>query len=207
MRRITEHVFAEIYFWGCNPGVLTTSDGVFMIDTPQQPIDVVTPETETTALVAESPDNSTLDFPWPPPREEDIAVPEVAPVAWVEEDTQAAAVPAVSLEEPAPAVAAEDEFGQWRTPLPEELPTRDVEPDVVAEPVPAVVGRVLETARGRAERPPSMRWRGADGIPALPTADVTGVAVSGSGSATKAIDRGSVSVWRPDSFRVRCAGP
>ena len=41
MRRITEHVFAEIYFWGCNPGVLTTSDGVFMIDTPQQPINAV----------------------------------------------------------------------------------------------------------------------------------------------------------------------
>lgn len=41
MRQITDHVFAEFYFWGCNPGYLTTSDGVFMIDTPQQPIDAV----------------------------------------------------------------------------------------------------------------------------------------------------------------------
>src|SRR5215472_13289632 len=41
MRRVTEHVFAEIYFWGCNPGFISTSDGVFMIDTPQQPIDAV----------------------------------------------------------------------------------------------------------------------------------------------------------------------
>jgi len=39
MRRISEHVYAEIYFWGCNPGFLESSDGVFMIDTPQQPID------------------------------------------------------------------------------------------------------------------------------------------------------------------------
>ena len=43
MRRITEHVFAEIYFWGCSPGVHTTSDGVFIIDTPQQPINAVQP--------------------------------------------------------------------------------------------------------------------------------------------------------------------
>jgi len=41
MRQISDHVFAEFYFWGCNPGYLTTSDGVFMIDTPQQPIDAV----------------------------------------------------------------------------------------------------------------------------------------------------------------------
>jgi cyclase len=41
MRRISEHVFAEIYFWGCNPGFVTTRDGVFLIDTPQQPIDAV----------------------------------------------------------------------------------------------------------------------------------------------------------------------
>ena len=41
MRQVSEHVFAEIYFWGCNPGFVTTSDGVFMIDTPQQPIDAV----------------------------------------------------------------------------------------------------------------------------------------------------------------------
>src|SRR5690606_33158133 len=41
MRRISEHVYAEIYFWGCNPGFLVTDDGVLMIDTPQQPIDAV----------------------------------------------------------------------------------------------------------------------------------------------------------------------
>jgi cyclase len=41
VRRITEHVFAELYFWGCNPGFVTTSEGGFMIDTPQQPIDAV----------------------------------------------------------------------------------------------------------------------------------------------------------------------
>jgi cyclase len=41
MRRISDNVYAEIYFWGCNPGFLVTDDGVFMIDTPQQPIDAV----------------------------------------------------------------------------------------------------------------------------------------------------------------------
>ena len=39
MRQISDHVFAEFFWWGCNPGYLDTSDGVFMIDTPQQPID------------------------------------------------------------------------------------------------------------------------------------------------------------------------
>lgn len=41
MRQISDHVFAEFLFWGCNPGYLTTPDGVFMIDTPQQPIDAI----------------------------------------------------------------------------------------------------------------------------------------------------------------------
>lgn len=41
MRRVAEHVYAEIYFWGCNPGFLVTDDGVVMFDTPQQPIDAV----------------------------------------------------------------------------------------------------------------------------------------------------------------------
>jgi glyoxylase-like metal-dependent hydrolase (beta-lactamase superfamily II) len=41
MRRVSEHVYAEIYFWGCNPGFVTTGGGVFMIDTPQQPIEAV----------------------------------------------------------------------------------------------------------------------------------------------------------------------
>jgi cyclase len=41
MRQVSEHVWAEFYFWGCNPGFVDTGDGVFMIDTPQQPIDAV----------------------------------------------------------------------------------------------------------------------------------------------------------------------
>lgn len=41
MRRVSEHAYAEIYFWGCNPGYVATSDGVFMIDTPQEPIDAL----------------------------------------------------------------------------------------------------------------------------------------------------------------------
>jgi cyclase len=38
---MSEHVHAEIYFWGCNPGFVSTSAGVLMIDTPQQPIDAL----------------------------------------------------------------------------------------------------------------------------------------------------------------------
>jgi len=41
MRRVSEHVFTEIYFWGCNPGFYVTPGEVFMIDTPQQPINAV----------------------------------------------------------------------------------------------------------------------------------------------------------------------
>lgn len=41
MRRVSPNVHAEIYFWGCNPGFLVTTEGVVMIDTPQQPIDAV----------------------------------------------------------------------------------------------------------------------------------------------------------------------
>lgn len=41
MRRVSANVYTEIYFWGCNPGFLTTSDGVLLIDTPQQPIDAL----------------------------------------------------------------------------------------------------------------------------------------------------------------------
>ncbi len=41
MRRVSANVYAEIYFWGCNPGFLTTTDGVLLIDTPQQPIDAL----------------------------------------------------------------------------------------------------------------------------------------------------------------------
>jgi cyclase len=41
MRRVGKNVYAEFYYWGCNPGFLVTGDGVVMIDTPQQPIDAV----------------------------------------------------------------------------------------------------------------------------------------------------------------------
>jgi len=41
MRRVSKNISAEIYFWGCNPGFLVTSDGVVLIDTPQQPKDAV----------------------------------------------------------------------------------------------------------------------------------------------------------------------
>jgi cyclase len=41
MRRVSDNVYAEFYYWGCNPGYLVTDDGVVMIDTPQQPIDAV----------------------------------------------------------------------------------------------------------------------------------------------------------------------
>jgi cyclase len=41
MRRVSPSVFTEIYFWGCNPGFIVSSDGILMVDTPQQPIDAV----------------------------------------------------------------------------------------------------------------------------------------------------------------------
>jgi cyclase len=41
MRRVSDHAYAEFYFWGCNPGFLVTDEGVVMVDTPQQPIDAV----------------------------------------------------------------------------------------------------------------------------------------------------------------------
>jgi cyclase len=41
MRRISKNVYTEVYYWGCNPSFITTSDGVFMVDTPQQPVDAV----------------------------------------------------------------------------------------------------------------------------------------------------------------------
>jgi hypothetical protein len=39
MRRVGPHSFTEIYYAGCNPSFVETSDGYVMIDTPQQPID------------------------------------------------------------------------------------------------------------------------------------------------------------------------
>jgi len=41
MIRITDHVFAETEFRGCNPGFVVTSEGVVMIDTPQLPEDAL----------------------------------------------------------------------------------------------------------------------------------------------------------------------
>jgi len=41
MEKVTENVFAETGFRGCNPGFVITSDGVVMIDTPQMPVDAV----------------------------------------------------------------------------------------------------------------------------------------------------------------------
>src|SRR5882724_7421450 len=41
MRKVGDNSFTEIYFAGCNPGVVETNDGYVMIDSPQQPIDAV----------------------------------------------------------------------------------------------------------------------------------------------------------------------
>ena len=41
MRRVGRNSFTEIYFAGCNPSFIETSDGYVMIDSPQQPIDAV----------------------------------------------------------------------------------------------------------------------------------------------------------------------
>lgn len=41
MRRLSKNVYTEIYFRGCNPSFIETSDGFVMIDSPQQPIDAV----------------------------------------------------------------------------------------------------------------------------------------------------------------------
>src|SRR5262245_37681310 len=38
MRRVGPNSFTEIYFPGCNPSYVVTSDGAVMIDTPQRPI-------------------------------------------------------------------------------------------------------------------------------------------------------------------------
>jgi cyclase len=41
MRRVGPQTFTEIYFAGCNPSFIETSDGYVMIDSPQQPIDAL----------------------------------------------------------------------------------------------------------------------------------------------------------------------
>jgi cyclase len=41
MQRITNNVYAETGFRGCNPGFVVTTEGVVMIDTPQMPADAI----------------------------------------------------------------------------------------------------------------------------------------------------------------------
>jgi len=41
MQKITDNVYAETGFRGCNPGFVVTKDGVVMIDTPQMPADAI----------------------------------------------------------------------------------------------------------------------------------------------------------------------
>jgi cyclase len=41
MQKVTDNIYAETGFRGCNPGFVITSDGVVMIDTPQMPVDAV----------------------------------------------------------------------------------------------------------------------------------------------------------------------
>jgi len=41
MQKITDHVYVETEFSGCNPGFVVTSEGVVMIDTPHMPKDAL----------------------------------------------------------------------------------------------------------------------------------------------------------------------
>jgi len=41
MQRISDNVYAETGFRGCNPGFVVTKEGVVMIDTPQMPADAI----------------------------------------------------------------------------------------------------------------------------------------------------------------------
>ena len=41
MEKITDNVYAETGFRGCNPGFVVTKEGVVMIDTPQMPADAI----------------------------------------------------------------------------------------------------------------------------------------------------------------------
>jgi len=41
MEKITDNVYAETGFQGCNPGFVVTKEGVVMIDTPQMPADAI----------------------------------------------------------------------------------------------------------------------------------------------------------------------
>ena len=41
MKQVTDSVYVEIDYMGCNPGVVVTSAGLVMIDTPQRPSDAL----------------------------------------------------------------------------------------------------------------------------------------------------------------------
>ena len=41
MQKITDNIYAETGFQGCNPGFVVTKEGVVMIDTPQMPADAI----------------------------------------------------------------------------------------------------------------------------------------------------------------------
>lgn len=41
MQKVTDNVYAETKFRGCNPGFVITTEGVVMIDTPQMPADAI----------------------------------------------------------------------------------------------------------------------------------------------------------------------
>jgi len=41
MQKITDNIYAETEFRGCNPGFVITTEGVVMIDTPQLPVDAI----------------------------------------------------------------------------------------------------------------------------------------------------------------------
>ncbi|MFQ6112018.1 MAG: MBL fold metallo-hydrolase [Nitrospinota bacterium] len=41
MQKVSDNVYVETYIRGCNPGFVTTSEGVVLIDTPQTPLDAV----------------------------------------------------------------------------------------------------------------------------------------------------------------------
>lgn len=41
MQRITENVYVEVGFRGCNPGFIVTEEGIVVVDSPQKPSDAV----------------------------------------------------------------------------------------------------------------------------------------------------------------------
>ena len=41
MQQVSENIFAETDYMGCNFGYVRTSDGIVLIDTPQRPSDAI----------------------------------------------------------------------------------------------------------------------------------------------------------------------